>query len=253
MSRQPHGQNFLVDEDVARRIVELIEPAPGQAVLEIGPGRGALTKYLVETGADLTVVELETVMAADLRQKWPRVNVVRADFVRWEMPPLPARSIKLIGNLPYSAANAILRKFLDWPAWSVAAVMVQKEAADRIASPPDCADYGILTLAVQGKARVERMFDVPPSAFRPRPEITSTVLRLHPLPAPRILHEKRFFEVVHAAFQQRRKMLWNALSIGLKMEKPDVEARLRAAGIEHTRRAQTLTLEEFNAVTERFL
>jgi 16S rRNA (adenine1518-N6/adenine1519-N6)-dimethyltransferase len=110
-----------------------------------------------------------------------------------------------------------------------------------------------LSLAVQGKARVERMFDVPPGAFRPRPEITSTVLRLHPLPSSRIRHEKRFFEVVHAAFQQRRKMLWNALSIGLKLEKPDVEARLRAAGIDHTRRAQTLTLEEFNALTERFL
>lgn len=231
----------------------LIEPAPGQAVLEIGPGRGALTKYLVESGAELTAVELETVMAAELRLKWPQVNVARADFVQWELPAFPPRSVKLISNLPYSAANAILRKFLDWPAWSLAAVMLQKEVADRIAAPPDCADYGILTLAVQGKARVERMFDVPPSAFRPQPEITSTVLRLHPLPAPRIHHEKRFFEVVHAAFQQRRKMLWNALSIGLKLEKPDVEARLRAAGIDHTRRAQTLTLEEFNAVTERFL
>jgi 16S rRNA (adenine1518-N6/adenine1519-N6)-dimethyltransferase len=249
--RQRFGQNFLADEAAARRIVEALEPVPAERVLEIGPGRGALTSHLVAAGVELTAVELDAELLKELSARWPRVTWAQGDFLRW--PPPSEGTWKVVSNLPYSAGAAILQKLLDWPRWTRAVVMLQKEVADRIASPPDCADYGILTLAVQGKARVERLFDVPPGAFRPKPEVTSSVLRLYRLPESRIPHEKRFFQVVQAAFQQRRKMLWNALSIGLKLEKPDVEARLRAAGVDPTRRAQTLTLEEYNAVTERFL
>lgn len=249
--RQPWGQNFLNDKSVAMEIVECL-PSGLPRILEIGPGKGALTQHLFGRAPEIVLVELDRVLAEGLVRNWgPRgYKIINEDFLNWTMPDWPLRSCGVIGNLPYSAGNAIVRKFLDWSAWSCAVIMLQKEVADRMVAPPDTADYGLLSLAVQGKATVEKMFDVAPGAFKPPPQVTSSVLRLEPLPVSLIRNEKRFFEVARAAFSQRRKMLLNNLSHGLALEKSDVIAKLTARGIDPQRRPQTLTLEEFNKIAE---
>ncbi len=249
--RQQWGQNFLNDDSVAREIVDSL-PGKFPRILEIGPGRGALTQHLFGRAPEIVLVELDRQLAETLGRRWVAkgFQIVNADFLDWPLPGWPPRSCAIIGNLPYSAGNAIVRKFLDWNAWSHAVIMVQKEVADRMVAPPDTADYGLLSLAVQGKASVENLFDVAPGAFKPPPQVTSTVLRLTPLSSSLIRNEKRFFEIARAAFSQRRKMLLNNLSHGLALEKADVVAKLTARGIDPQRRPQTLSLEEFNTLAE---
>jgi 16S rRNA (adenine1518-N6/adenine1519-N6)-dimethyltransferase len=251
--RQKWGQNFLADASVARHIVDSLPTEGLDRILEIGPGKGVLTERLLAKKLPVTAVELDTELVATLGRRWGSsyaLTVVNVDFLRWPLPDWPPRSTGVIGNLPYSAGNAIVQKFLDWPAWGAAVIMVQKEVADRMVAPPDTPDYGILSLAVQGKSRAEKIFDVPPGAFKPAPKVTSSVLSLVPLPVSLLRNEKRFFEVAHAAFSQRRKMLLNNLSHGLDLEKPHVIAVLEKNGIDPTRRPQTLTLEEFNRLSE---
>lgn len=249
--RQKWGQNFLVDGSVCRRIADALKAGPEDAVLEVGPGKGALTRHLAGV-RELTVVELDRALAEDLRQKWggtPGMTVVQADFLQWPLPDRPAGSLKVIGNLPYSSANAILRKLLEWPAWSEAVVMVQKEVALRMVALPGGGDYGILSLAVQSYADPSVLFDVRPGSFSPQPKIVSTVLRLRRLPAPRFRDESAFFRTVRAAFGQRRKTLLNSLSHGLEMEKGKVEAALRDCGLDPGARAETITLEQFDRLS----
>ncbi|HRY29702.1 MAG TPA: 16S rRNA (adenine(1518)-N(6)/adenine(1519)-N(6))-dimethyltransferase RsmA [Elusimicrobiota bacterium] len=246
--RQKWGQNFLVDKNTAERIVESLAPFSGP-VIEIGPGKGILTGLLAERTSDLTAVELDRDLAAGLAQGWPKVRVVAEDFLEWPFPAGPG-PVAFIGNLPYSAANAILRKVLDWTGWDRAVFMVQKEVADRIVAAPCSRDYGILTLAVQGKAEAESLFDVPPRCFQPRPQVTSTVVRLKRWPASKIRDEKKFFRAVRAAFGQRRKTIGNSLSRVLGLEKNAVEDCLKRAGFDVVRRAETFTLEEFNRLAE---
>jgi 16S rRNA (adenine1518-N6/adenine1519-N6)-dimethyltransferase len=251
--RQKWGQNFLVDLSAAERIVRALEPQERDTVLEIGPGKGILTQILRARVQRLIAVELDKHLAAFLESKWagqPGFSVVTSDFLLWPLPEWPARSVKVIGNLPYSAANAILRRILDWASWKTAVVMVQREVAERIVAAPGGRDYGILSLAVQSKAQAELLFHVPPSAFRPRPQVTSTVLRLKPWPRPRVSHEQSFFEVVRAAFSQRRKTVLNSLSSGLSLEKKDLEPKLVEAGINPDCRAETLSLETFDRLSE---
>jgi 16S rRNA (adenine1518-N6/adenine1519-N6)-dimethyltransferase len=174
------------------------------------------------------------------------VTVVQSDFLDWPLPDRPVGSVKVVGNLPYSAANAILRKVLDWPAWSEAVVMVQKEVALRMVAPVGGDDYGILSLAVQSKAAPSVLFDVWPGAFTPQPKVVSTVLRLRRLETPRFHNEDAFFRVVRAAFGQRRKTLLNSLSHGLEMEKGKVEEALKSCGLDPGARAETITLEQFD-------
>jgi 16S rRNA (adenine1518-N6/adenine1519-N6)-dimethyltransferase len=249
--RQKWGQNFLVDRAVARRIVDALGDLQGRTVLEIGPGMGALTESLVGRAGRVTAVELDRDLARGLEERWgnrPDLLIVREDFLNWPLPALPPDLV--VGNLPYSAANAILRKLLDWGAWKMGVFMVQKEVADRILADPDTTDYGVLTLAVQGKARVESLFDVMPGSFRPAPKVTSTVLRLSPLPRPLIRREETFFQVARAAFSQRRKMILNPLSHAFGLPKPSVESWLQGAGVDPKRRPQTLSLEDFNRLAE---
>ncbi len=250
--RQRWGQNFLTDDGVCRRIVAALEAEPETPIIEIGPGRGALTKHLAGASVTLTVVELDRELAHRLTERWgmePGVSVVEADFLKWPLPEVPAGNVKVIGNLPYSAANAILRKLLDWTGWSEAVVMTQKEVARRITAAPGSHEYGILSLAVQAKAEAARLFDVRPGAFSPPPQVTSTVLRLRRRTVPRVRDEAAFFRTLHAAFGQRRKTLLNSLSHGLEMEKEKVEAALREQGLDPGARAETLTLEAFDALS----
>jgi 16S rRNA (adenine1518-N6/adenine1519-N6)-dimethyltransferase len=251
--RQRWGQNFLVDNGVSRRIAEAAGVGPGDAVLEIGPGKGALTQFLIGKAAEVTLVELDRGLANGLRRRWGNtagVTIEEADFLDWPLPVRQGSSLKVVSNLPYSAANAIIQKLLDWPAWTEAVVMVQKEVAVRIAARPGSRDYGVLSLAVQAKALAKALFDVGPKAFQPPPKVTSTVLRLTRLAEPRVKDERCFFRVVRAAFHQRRKTLLNSVSHGMEMEKPAVEAALKAAGIDPGARAETIDLEGYDRLSQ---
>ncbi|MBI4396098.1 MAG: ribosomal RNA small subunit methyltransferase A [Elusimicrobia bacterium] len=251
--RQKWGQNFLADEKIARRIVDELRIKPEDAVLEIGPGKGVLTRLLIGKVQKIDAVEMDRDLAGRLSARWagvPGFTVHNQDFLDWALPDWPSGSVKVLSNLPYSASGAILRRLLDWPSWTLAVVMVQKEVADRIVAVHGGTDYGILTLAVQSKAQVERLFDAPPGAYRPAPKVVSTVLRLAHRPQSLLRQEGPFFQVVRAAFAQRRKTIQNSLSHGLDLEKPLVETRLKSTGIDPSRRAETLSLEDFNRLTE---
>ena len=271
--RSKWGQNFLAEDGVARRIVGALGAGPSDDVLEIGPGRGALTRFLIGATKTLTAVELDRRLAEDLRRRWgsvPGVTIVQADFLDWPLAELAAPgaseplirplaelaegadgSLYVIGNLPYSAAGPILRKLLAWRGWSEAVVMVQREVARRIAAAPGSGDYGILSVSVQIKSEVEILFDVRPSAFRPQPRVFSTVLRLRRFPAPRVRDETAFFRVVHAAFDQRRKTILNSLSHGLGIEKGRTEEALRTCGLDPAARPETVGWEGFDLLSRR--
>lgn len=241
----------MTDGNVCRRISDALGAGPEDAVLEIGPGRGALTRFLAERARTFTAVELDRVLAAELVEKYgafPGVQIVNEDFLKWALPR--EGSFKVIGNLPYNAGTAIIQKVLDWRRWSEAVVMVQKEVARRMVSGPGSGEYGILSLAVQAKAEAKILFDVKPGAFRPAPSVMSSVLRLKPLPSFRLTDEPAFFRIVHAAFGQRRKTLLNSLSHGLKAEKPLVEKALKQCGLNPEARAETVPLDTFDKLSQ---
>lgn len=248
--RSKWGQNFLVSEGVSRRIVEALEPS--SRVVEIGPGKGALTEHLLPRTTDLTVVELDERLAQTLRARWgyhPHFRVVNRDFLEWDMPPA-GDPFRFIGNLPYSAAAAIVQKVLASDGWDRAVFMVQKEVAERMTATPGGKAWGLLALSVQSRARARKLFHVPPGAFRPAPQVVSTVIELVRAVPPPVERIGPFFHVAHAAFGQRRKNLLNSLSHGLARDKKAVEKALSAAGLSPTQRPEAVDLEGFKRLTD---
>lgn len=240
----------MVSEGVARRIVEALGPAP--RVVEIGPGRGALTEHLLPRTTDLTVVELDDRLAQTLKARWgyhPHFRVVNRDFLEWELPSV-GEPLRFIGNLPYSAAAAIVQKVLAWDGWDRAVFMVQKEVAERMTAEPGGKDWGLLALSVQSRARAHRLFHVPPGSFRPRPQVVSTVIELVRAVPPPVTRIEPFFRVARAAFGQRRKNLLNSLSHGLAREKKTMETAISAAGLAPTQRPETVDVEGFKRLTD---
>jgi 16S rRNA (adenine1518-N6/adenine1519-N6)-dimethyltransferase len=246
----------LTDKNLARRCVRALELDGNQPVLEIGPGRGMLTQILVEE-ADVTAVEIDPELAAALQSRFSgfSFSLIQGDFVEADLKPLEplgGRGLKVIGNLPYAVTSPIIQKLLDWPYWTLAVIMIQKEVADRILAKPGGKDYGVLSISVQARCRPERAFLVPPSCFRPAPKVQSAVLRLRPLEKPEIPVEMQphFFTVVRAGFAHRRKTILN--SMGHELDRPSSELRsaLEKAGIDPSIRAETLGIPHFKKLTE---
>lgn len=253
--RTPYGQNFLASAPAALRIAEALHSTEEERVIEIGPGQGALTVHLLPRCAALTVVELDHALADLLTRRWghePKLKVVSDDFMNWPFPAETDRPYKVIGNLPYSAAAAIVQKVLAWSGWDRAVFMVQKEVALRMTATPGGKAWGLLALSVQSRAKARRLFDVSPGAFRPPPQVDSTVVELERLPTPRVTDLDAFFKIAHAAFGQRRKTLANSLSHGLGMDRPAIETLLKGLQINPTRRAETLTIEEYDQISKKF-
>jgi 16S rRNA (adenine1518-N6/adenine1519-N6)-dimethyltransferase len=244
----------LVDEDVARRIVAAADIGPREAVLEIGPGRGALTRELARRAATLYLVEVDPGLALALREEFGRVGhviVVHADFLSLDLRAvLPPRDVNVVANLPYSVAIPILFRLLEERArFSRMTVMVQAEVAERLAARPGTGAYGALSVMVQLYARVRRAFVVAPESFSPRPKVSSEVVSLLPEERPRVplVDEEAFRHVVRAAFGQRRKTLRNALKGLFAGMVPDPFSQ---TGIDGSRRAETLSLGEFAALAD---
>jgi len=245
------GQNFLADEQALERIAAAAELGPGQAVVELGAGLGHLTRHLLSTGARVVAVERDRDMVAVLGElPAERLRVVAADAAQADFAALAGTSpAVVVGNLPYHLTSPILFAVLDqYRAVSRAVFTLQREVAERIAAPPGGRDYGLLSVLLGLHFRVEELFVLPARAFHPPPKVESAVVRLTALAEPRapVTSEERFRQVVKAGFGQRRKTLLNALKADPTLGTPQSLAEaLVTAGVEPTRRAETLSVEEF--------
>lgn len=243
-ARRRFGQNFLVDGDAVDRIVRAAKVAPGDRVLEIGPGLGVLSRALLGAGAALTAVELDRDLAAALREDLPEVRLVQGDALRvaWD-EAAPGEGWKVVANLPYNVASPLLMRLLGEPRRFFSMVlMFQREVGDRLEATPDDDAYGALSVQVQARARVSRVLELPPGAFHPAPKVWSVVLRFEPYPEPDFggVPAGAFDRAVRAGFSLRRKTLANALSTAWPREV--AVAALTAADVDPRRRAETVDL-----------
>lgn len=252
------GQNFLIDENVVRQIVEAAELSEADTVLEVGPGIGTLTQGLAESKAKVVAVELDTrllpVLATTL-EGYDNVRVVHGDILKVNiMEEVGAPEFKVCANLPYYITTPIIFALLEkrLPMERLVA-MVQKEVAERMAAQPGGKDYGALSVAIQYYTEPEIAFIVPPTSFIPAPAVDSAVIvcKRRSKPPVEVCDEALFFRVVKAAFSLRRKMLSNSLkNMGIKGEQ--VAKWLELAGVDGKRRAETLSLEDFAKLTNSF-
>lgn len=253
------GQNFLIDADIVRGIVDAADIRPGERVLEIGPGIGTLTQGLAEAGAEVTAVELDKKLPAVLAKTlegYENVRIVQGDILKVNIPEIMGpEPFKVAANLPYYITTPIIMTLLErrLPI-SRLVTMVQKEVADRMVAEPGTKAYGALSVAVQYYTQPHVELDVPPRSFIPAPEVDSVVIvcDVREEPPVTVADEKLFFRVVRAAFGQRRKTLSNALK-GAGFDKELIRTALPAAGIDGTRRGETLSLMEFAAIATAFL
>jgi 16S rRNA (adenine1518-N6/adenine1519-N6)-dimethyltransferase len=211
--RKSLGQHFLRDENVSRKIVATLSRHPFTRLLEVGPGAGALTKYLLELeGVDFLAVELDEEKIAFLQTTWPvlKDKIIHASILDMEIPF--EGKFTVIGNFPYNISSQILFKMLDWKdQLETVTGMFQKEVALRVAAKEGSKVYGVLSVLIQAFFRVEYLFEVHEQCFNPPPKVKSAVIRLIPGPVPDFRDEKSFFLLVKTAFNQRRKTLRNAV------------------------------------------
>jgi 16S rRNA (adenine1518-N6/adenine1519-N6)-dimethyltransferase len=239
------GQNFLVDTSVIRKIVNALDPHENDVVVEIGPGRGALTEMLVERGPEIYAFELDTELARSLRETFrdtPSIQVFEADALEIDFSSIAeGRKIHLVANLPYNVSTAILRRlFASAEVFEECVLMFQREVVERIAAQPGSKERGFLSVLTQAYFDVEKLFDVPPHAFRPVPKVWSSVARLTPR-VVRPFDARALESIVSASFALKRKTILNNLKIVL----PDAAQILSEAGIDPKRRAETLDLDEW--------
>jgi 16S rRNA (adenine1518-N6/adenine1519-N6)-dimethyltransferase len=255
--RRALGQHFLRDAGIARASVDLLRPSASDLVLEIGPGRGALTEELARSPAAVRAIEIDAGLIPALRARFPDVDIEEGDARTWPYHALespPGGRVLVAGNLPYSVSKPILMALVTARvAISEMALMLQREVAERVAAAPGGKVYGSLSVLTQLYFDVRLALQVPPRAFVPPPQVDSAVLHFRTLERPRVelASEARFHTVVRAAFLQRRKMLGNALAAGLGGNVEAVRAAVQAAGIDATRRAETLTIQEFATLASR--
>lgn len=248
------GQNFLVDPNIQRKIVSALSLSPDDLVLEIGPGRGALTQHLVGQCRRLFLVELDDSLAADLEARYadnPDIQVIHADIltVSFEELTEDPGELRVVGNIPYNITAPILFKLLERPRPRDILMMVQHEVARRIVAVPGSAEYGAMAVGVQTVAKPEMVMQVPRGAFRPVPGVDSSIVRITPKdPAPISLQEEQRLRVLtRAAFQWRRKQFQKILRdhSELSLSRGDVERLGARTGWDLTRRPETFSPDEF--------
>ncbi|MHB9154756.1 MAG: 16S rRNA (adenine(1518)-N(6)/adenine(1519)-N(6))-dimethyltransferase RsmA [Endomicrobiales bacterium] len=243
--RQRFGQNFLINKHVAEAIVAAAALAPGDTVLEIGPGKGVLTGLIAPRVRALDAVELDRSLAAALAERFKaqsQVRIICQDFLAFALDSLPC-PVKVIANLPYYMSTAIIEKLLPHPCWSIAVFMVQKEVGDRIKAAVSTREYGYYSLMCQYFAHIEPVMRVNPGSFFPRPKVDSVVLRFVNKGSPP--PPQGLFVFIQHAFQQRRKTVLNSLSGSLKLPKEKAHAALCASGIEPALRPENLSFDDF--------
>lgn len=242
------GQHFLKDEQMCRKIVQALPVVPGQQVLEVGPGAGAITKYLLELpGIEFKAVELDSEKVKYLEQTYPAIKgrIINQSFL--DMQPPFEGPFSIIGNFPYNISTQIMFRTLEWKEQVPQVVgMFQKEVAQRIAAGHGNKEYGILSVLMQAWYKVEYLFEVHEQCFNPPPKVKSAVIRLTRLEQPYdIASERRFFTLVKTAFNQRRKQLRNPLK-GL-FDKTHLQDSI------FSKRAEELSVADFAALSHKMI
>jgi 16S rRNA (adenine1518-N6/adenine1519-N6)-dimethyltransferase len=246
IAKKSLGQNFLTDPNYIRKIIGAVAPSATDTIVEIGPGRGALTGELVGSGAYVVAIELDSKLGPLLVERFgsKRFQLIEADVLKFDFRSLMdfgGTKTKLVANLPYYISTAILQRLAEHrDLLSEMVLMFQKEVVDRITAPPGKSERGFLTVIVEAAFGIEKLFDVPPTAFLPRPKVRSSVVRLMPK-AKSEYDDESFVKLVSAAFAQKRKTLLN----NLKRTFPDAGRVIERAGVDPDRRAETLTPEEW--------
>lgn len=249
-ARKRFGQHFLHDRAVLQKMVDAIDPQPGEALVEIGPGRGALTAPLLERCQPLTVIEIDRDLAAALRERYPSSTLMvhEADALKLDFAALSARCgqrLRVVGNLPYNISTPLLFHLLEAPTAILDLhVMLQREVIERICAAPGGRDYGRLTVMLAPWVDAEYLFDVGPGAFQPPPKVWSAVARLRVREQPRFTADARFAKVVSLAFSQRRKTLRNTLKGVLDA------AQIAACGLDPGARPETISPESYGKLAE---
>jgi 16S rRNA (adenine1518-N6/adenine1519-N6)-dimethyltransferase len=259
LARKRFGQHFLEPAWVAK-VIRAIDPQPSETFLEIGPGRGALTRPLLERAKAVIAFEIDRDLAAGLRDTDPRLTIVEGDFLdtaggltAQTLPP-----VRVAGNLPYNVASPILFKLIEVHAAGVplvdATLMLQREVADRLVAAPGGREYGVLSILVQHTADVQLILALPPGAFRPPPKIRSALVRVRfRAPAPPARDGALFARMVQAIFTRRRKTLANALHAFPPASRLAPAAALEQAGIDGRRRPETLAIDELVRLANVFV
>ena len=249
MKKRPLGQNFLIDPGIAQQIIQLAHIQPGEPVVEIGPGKGILTQLLIQQADSLTAIELDPQLSQGLQNRFsntPFFKLVEGDATKFDYGSLGV-GLNVVSNLPYYAATHIMKKLIHYRKHIRSmTLMLQKEVVDRLTAKPGQRAYGSLSVYVQYHCEVQRLLEIPNTAFSPTPKIDSSLIGLMPLPQPRVRVEdpKLFFKMVNSAFFHKRKMLKNNLKDWRHLfNKENGQARL--AGIDLNRRGETLSLDEF--------
>ena len=256
MAAEPHrarrrfGQNFLHDTGVVARIVDAIDPRPGQVIVEIGPGQAALTGALIERAGHVRAIEIDRDLAARLRERFSadKLTLIEADALKMDWSDIAAAPLRVVGNLPYNISTPLLfallpvaERVLDQH------FMLQKEVVDRMVAAPGSKTYGRLSVMLQFRYRLTKLFDVARGAFKPAPQVTSSVVRMQPRTVAELpeVDADAFARIVAAAFGQRRKTLRNALSELLDAE------QITASVVHPQASAETLSVQSFVGLTRQ--
>lgn len=256
MTGARYGQHFLINRHAVERIAAALDPSPEDRVLEIGPGKGALTEQLAARAGALVAVEIDVKLAEALRGKYrsrPAVRIVEEDILAFSFDSLTADATsaggwKVAGNLPYNLTSPILRRLADWTGWTVAVVMVQKEVGDRLCAVPGTAEYGALTVGMNLTCRMEPVFDLSPTSFSPPPRVMSSVIKIFRRPSPLTSDVPGAQRVIQAAFQQRRKTILNSVAHGLGVPKEAAGKIVMEAGIDPGVRPERIPVDGFIAL-----
>ena len=264
-AKKSFGQNFLVDENYIEQIIAELNPQRGETIIEIGAGRGALTRYLVESGANVLAVELDRDLIPVLHKEFSghkNFRIIQADALQTNFRQILNESksqnpkSKIAANLPYNISTAILQKLLEQrECFSELILMLQREVVERMTASPGNSERGYLSVLTEAYTNAKKLFDVPPKAFRPIPKVWSSVVRLQIKESSPITKtvddEKLFWQIVSLGFAQKRKTILNNLKNAAPAlqavfsYKATISEWLESAGIEQSRRAETLTLEEW--------
>jgi 16S rRNA (adenine1518-N6/adenine1519-N6)-dimethyltransferase len=243
IAKKRFGQHFLTDRHYIDRIISAIAPKPDDIMIEIGPGPGAITEPLLEHLNHLHAVEIDRDLAAALRARFTteKFTLHEIDVLKFDFTTIGS-GFRAVGNLPYNISTPFLFHLADFESALIdGTFMLQKEVVDRMVAAPDTEAYGRLSVMLQYRFAMKKVFDVPPGAFSPPPKVNSAIVRMVPLPADRLRakSDTRFAALVTAGFGQRRKTLSNTLKPFL------TAAQIEAAGVDPKRRAETLSLMEF--------
>lgn len=248
--RKSLGQHFLTDRSILSRIVDGLAPAKDETVVEIGPGRGALTDFLRDRAKLVVAIEVDAMLAERLIERYrgdERVRIVENDVLKVDLAKVAGGPFALIGNVPYNITTPILFHALQRPRPSRMVFLVQREVADRMQAPPGSREFGALSVNLQAVAAVRTLFTVPAGAFHPKPKVSSAVVELVPLETAAILADEEgpFGEFVQAVFGMRRKQMKRSIRALVPANLEQAEALLQRCGIDPEARPETLLVAQF--------